>query len=391
MQLADRVLNLKPSATLAVNAFAQELKAAGRDIISLSIGEPDFATPEHICKAAIKAIEQGFTHYTAVGGIPELLDAVAAYFGQCGAQDASAANVAVSNGGKHSLYNLFLSVLNPGDEALIPAPYWVSYPSMAELAGAKPVIVPSGVEQGFKVTPDDLEKYRTHKTRACVINSPSNPSGAVYEAAELDAIVQWAVRHNILLVSDEIYCHLVYDGKDRAASLCPYWHKHPENIVVVNGVAKSFAMTGWRVGYMLAAPDVIKAVVKLQGQSTSNICSIAQKATVAALTGGLACVEKMRVSFEHRRNLAMEIIKTWPDVQCSSPAGAFYLFPDMHALYKKNREDSFSLCKYLLDKAGVAAVPGVAFGDDRCIRISYATDDAVLSRALEKIGAALFG
>jgi aspartate aminotransferase len=389
MQLAARVTQLKPSATLAINALAQELKAAGREVISLSVGEPNFDTPRHISAAAIKAIESGFTKYTAVQGIPELRKAAADYFNAYGAE-ATQENIIVSNGGKQCLYNIFQSLLNPGDEALIPAPYWVSYPPMVELAGGKAVIVAAGVEKKFKITPEDLEKKRTAKTKICILNSPSNPTGAVYTADEIDRLAEWAVASKIVLVSDEIYDQLVY-APAKHAGFCSWWHKYPENFVIVNGVAKSFAMTGWRVGYTLAQDSVIKACSKLQGQSSSNICSIAQKAALAALTGGLGCVVAMRQAFANRKNLAMEIIKTWPDVICPEPDGAFYLFPDMHRHYSSAMPDSSAMCKVLLDKAGVALVPGVEFGDDNCIRLSYATDDATLQKALLKIGKCLFG
>jgi aspartate aminotransferase len=388
MHLAARVMQLKPSATLAINSLAQELKAAGREIISLSVGEPDFDTPRHIGDAAIKAIQSGFTKYTAVPGIPDLRKAASDYFNTYGA-NSTQNNIIISNGGKHCLYNLFQSLLNPGDEVLVPAPYWVSYPPMVELAGGVAVTVPSGVEKKFKISPDDLESKRTAKTRLCIINSPSNPTGAVYTQKEIDELAAWAVAKNIIIVSDEIYCELVFPPA-KAASFCSWWQKHPENFVIVNGVAKSFAMTGWRVGYTLAHEALIKACDKLQGQSSSNICSIAQKATLAALTGGLDCVSAMREAFLRRRNLALGIIRSWPGVNCPIPDGAFYLFPDMHKLYNDSVPNSTALCKLLLDKAGVALVPGVEFGDDNCLRISCATADATLQNGLLQIGRCLF-
>ncbi|MDR2892786.1 MAG: pyridoxal phosphate-dependent aminotransferase [Deltaproteobacteria bacterium] len=388
MQIANRVLQLKPSATLAVNTLAQELRATGREVISLSVGEPDFDTPRHIRDAAIAAVNAGFTKYTAVPGIPELRKAASDYFNLAGAGSLPE-HVLISNGGKQSLYNLFQCVLNPGDEVIIPAPYWVSYPPMVELAGGIAVIAHSGVEKGFKITPGDLERLRTPKTKACVINSPSNPTGAIYSQAELDAIAAWAVENKILIISDEIYDRLVYHPSTHA-SACPWWHKHPENFVIVNGVAKTFAMTGWRVGYLLAHPEIIKACNKLQGQSTSNICSIAQAAALAALTGSLDCLPPMRDTFMRRRDLVMEAIGRWPGVTCATPGGAFYVFPDVRELFTSSMPNSTALCKTLLDKAGVALVPGEAFGDDNCIRISYATDDATLQKALEKIESALW-
>ncbi|MDR1125977.1 MAG: pyridoxal phosphate-dependent aminotransferase [Deltaproteobacteria bacterium] len=388
MQLAHRVLQLKPSATLATATLAQELRASGREIISLSVGEPDFDTPDYISQAAIDAINEGFTKYTAVPGIMELRKAVSDYFNKSGAGSLPE-HVIISNGGKHCLYNLFQSAINPGDEVLIPAPYWVSYPPMVELAGGVAVIVPSGVKKHFKVTPADLERHRTPKTRMCIINSPSNPTGATYTQAELDALAQWAVDTRTFMVSDEIYEQLIYAPAEHA-SICPWWRKHPDNFALINGVAKSYAMTGWRVGYMLAQHELIKACNKLQGQSSSNVCSIAQKAALAALTIETDSRELMRQAFLRRRNLAMEIINTWPGVTCPTPDGAFYLFPDMHELYTSNMPDSMTMCKALMDRAGVAMVPGEAFGDDNCLRLSYATDDETLAKALDRVGQVLF-
>ena len=390
MQLADRVQHLKPSATLAISAKAQELKAAGHDILSLSVGEPDFPTPKHICDAAKNAIDAGFTRYTAVPGTPELRAAAAGYFTQHYGVQAGPENIIIGNGGKQCLYNLFQAVLNPGDHVLIPAPYWVSYPPMVELAGAKPVIIPSSAEAGFKISIAALEAAHTPKTRMLVLNSPSNPTGACYTQKELEAIAAWAIAHNVLVAADEIYDQLIYDGKT-PLSLAPVWEKNPEHVVVLNGTAKSFAMTGWRVGYALAHPDYIKAMTRLQGQSTSNVCSVAQKAAEAALRGGLAEVEVMKQAFERRRNLAMEIVGSWPDVLCPRPQGAFYIFPDMHRHFTKAMPDSTAMCALLLDKAGVAAVPGAAFGNDNCLRFSYAVSDENLERALTKVGKTLFG
>lgn len=389
MQLADRVKQLKPSATLAVNALAQELKARGQEVISLSIGEPDFITPANIRQAAARAMDSGHTRYTAEAGITELRQAVAAYFNDNYAAGASFKNILTGTGGKQCLYNLFMALLNPGDEALVPAPYWVSYPPMIELAGAVPVPVPSGAEKGFKVGVEDLEKKRGPRTKVCVINSPSNPTGALYSREELDAIAAWAVQNNIFIISDEIYDRLVYKP-DTHHSLCGWWQKHPENFAVVNGVAKTFAMTGWRLGYMLAHEDLIKAAGKLQGQSTSNPCSISQYAAIEALTGSFAEAEAMRESFDRRRKLVMERISGWPDVLCPTPQGAFYVFPDVHRLYNKDIPGSQAMCKLLLEKAGVALVPGEAFGDDNCVRISYATDDETLRIALDRIASVLF-
>ncbi len=384
MKLAERAAQIKPSATLSVSTKAMELRAKGKDILSLSVGEPDFPTPAHICKAAKEAVDAGFTRYTPVPGIPELRAAAARYFNKFYGTQAESEHVIIGNGGKHCLYNICQVLLNPGDQVLIPAPYWVSYPSMVELAGAKPVIVPSTAEKNFKIDVGDLEKSRTPKTRLLFLNSPSNPTGACYTRQELDAVAAWAVERGVVVISDEIYDQLVYKPAE-AQSLAPWWSRHPENFVIVNGVAKTFAMTGWRVGYALGHPDLIKAMSRLQGQSTSNVCSISQKAAVAALSGPFGPVEEMRVAFERRRNLALEIISSWPGVICPKPDGAFYLFPDVHERYTPACPDSTSLCTRLLDEAGVALVPGVAFGDDRCIRVSYAVSDETLTKALHKV------
>ncbi|MCL1916081.1 MAG: pyridoxal phosphate-dependent aminotransferase [Desulfovibrionaceae bacterium] len=389
MRLADRLVRLKPSATMAVNALALELARAGRDIISLSIGEPDFDTPPLARAAGIKAIEEGFTRYTAEAGIPELRWAAAEYFNRNYGAGATMENILIANGGKQALFNVFMALLNPGDEVLIPAPYWVSYPAMVEIAGGVPVVVRTGVEKNFKAGVEDLERHFTPKTRICVLNSPSNPTGMVYTTAEVDDLAAWAVDRQILLLSDEIYDQLVY-APAAYSSLCAWWKKSPENFVVVNGVSKSFAMTGWRLGYVLARADLILAAGKFQGHSTSNVCSIAQKAALAALSGPMPELEFMRAAFEKRRRLTMEAVASWPGVRCPEPQGAFYVFPDVRQLYTNELSGSTTFCTFLLEQAGVALVPGEAFGDDHCIRISYATEEKTLVRGLEKIRGVLF-
>ncbi|WP_028587509.1 pyridoxal phosphate-dependent aminotransferase [Desulfocurvus vexinensis] len=384
MQIAKKLQNVKPSATLAISAKAMDLRAQGRSIVSLSVGEPDFGTPAHIREAAKAALDAGFTRYTQVPGIPELREAVAGYFnGHYGTSAAMEATM-VTNGGKQALYNVIQALLNPGDQVLIPGPYWVSYPAMVQLADAEPVVVPSGAEQGFKITPADLDAARTPRTRMLLLNSPSNPTGVHYSAAELTALAEWAVARDVFIVSDEIYDRLVY-APARPVSLAPFWERHPEHVAVVNGLSKSFAMTGWRVGFVLAHPDLVKAMSKIQGQSTSNICSIAQKAAVAALTGPTDFMDTMCEAFARRRELAHGIVSSWPGVVCPRPDGAFYVFPDVSALYTERMPDSTAMCTVLLEEAGVAAVPGAAFGDDRCVRFSYALDDRTLTEALDKV------
>jgi len=390
MKLAQRITRIKPSATLTINTKAQELRAAGRQIVSLAVGEPDFRTPEHVCDAAKVALDQGFTRYTPVPGIPELRTAVAAYFKTFYGVDAAMENVVVTNGGKQSLYNLFQVLLDPGDEVIIPAPYWVSYPALVQLADGVSVFVTTEPENDFLVSVEQLEAARTPRTRCLVMNTPSNPTGCHYTQAQLDAIAAWAVEKGVFVISDEIYDQLVY-APARPASLAPWWQRHPENFAVVNGLAKSFAMTGWRVGYTLAHADLIKAMTKIQGQSTSNICSITQKAALAALTGGWDCLAPMLAAFVRRRDLGLSMIRAWGNVVCPEPAGAFYLFPQVDWYYTPQVPDSTALCGLLLEKAGVALVPGAAFGDDRCIRISYALDDETLAGCLDRIGQVLHG
>lgn len=388
MRISQRLGRVKPSATLAVSAKAMELKAQGRKIISLSVGEPDFGTPAHICSAAKAAIDAGFTRYTQEPGIPELRAAVAGYFTKHYGVEAEGAATIVSNGGKQCLYNLLQCLLDPGDEVLIPAPYWVSYPAMVQLADGVPVEVPAPASKGFKLTPEDLDRACTARTRVLIFNSPSNPTGVHYTREEQDALAAWAVQRGVFVISDEIYDRLVYAPAE-PVSLAGWWQKHPEQFAIVNGLAKTFAMTGWRVGYTLAHPDLVKAMSKLQGQSTSNICSIAQKAALAALTGPAECVAEMCVAFARRRDLAMEIVGTWKRAVCPRPDGAFYVFPDVSAYYGGKFKDSAEACTMLLEQAGVAAVPGAAFGDDACVRFSYALDDESLAKALDLAGKAL--
>lgn len=389
MKLSRRIENLAPSATLAMSARARELKAAGRDILSLTVGEPDFATPDYIGDAAKKAIDENFTHYTAEAGIVELRDAVAGYFKNVYSVAAKAENITMTNGGKQGLYNLFICLLDPGDEVLIPAPYWVSYPDMVELADGVPVIVFASAKAGFKITLEQLEERRTPKTRVLVMNSPSNPTGVCYTQAEADAIARWALDNKIVLIADEIYDQLVY-APAKHATFAKWWEKHPENFAICGGVSKTYAMTGWRIGHVMAAVKLSKAMSRLQSQTTSNVCSIAQKAALAAYTGGFEAVAAMRDAFQRRRDIAHDIIGAWKDVYCPKPEGAFYIFPDMHRLYGANIPGSMSLCEQLLEKAGVALVPGKPFGDDNCVRISYAVADDVLTEALERIGKFLY-
>ncbi len=388
MRLAERLSRIQPSATLAINAKTQELRAAGRQVVSLAVGEPDFPTPEHIREAAKLAIDQGFTRYTPVPGIPELREQTALYYKRFYGVDAPKEAVILCNGGKQALYNLFLALLGPGDEVLLPAPYWVSYPDMAALADASCVTVPAGADKNFLVSVDDLEAAWTPRTRALILNSPSNPTGCCYTQAQLDAIAAWAVQKGVFVISDEVYDRLVF-APAQPATLSGWWRAHPENFAIIGALSKTFCMTGWRVGWCLAHPDLVKAMNKIQGQSTSNVCSITQKAALAALTGPWDIVEEMKTAFARRRDLALSAIADWPGAVCPKPDGAFYVFPDVSARYTAAVPDSASLCARILEEAEVALVPGSAFGDDRCIRISYALADETLARAMERIGAVL--
>jgi len=388
MKIASRLARIKPSATLALNAKTQELRAQGRNVVSLAVGEPDFPTPEHIRLAAKQAIDAGFTRYTAVPGIPELRQAVAGYYARFYGVTPAMEATMVSNGGKQVLYNLFMALLEPGDEVLMPAPYWVSYPAMVALADAVPVAVKAKVEAGFKVTVEQLERARTQKTRMLIINTPSNPTGCHYSQAELDAMAEWAMDNNVFIVADEVYDRLVFAPAE-PSSFCKWWEKAPEHVAIVGALSKIFAMTGWRLGFALAHPELIKAMTKIQGQSTSNVCSIVQKAALAAFSGPWDILEEMKKAFIRRRDLLMDIISGWPGATCPKPDGAFYVFPDLHAFMKDDTPDSSSLCRKILEQAEVALVPGAAFGDDDCVRFSYALDDETLIQAMDKVGRVL--
>lgn len=388
MQIADRLSQIQPSLTLAINARAQELRSQGIAVTSLAVGEPDFPTPAHIKEAAKAAIDDNFTRYTPVAGIPELRRAAGSYFDRHYATPVAPESIIIGSGGKQCLYTLIQATINPGDEVLLPSPYWVSYPDMVRLAGGVPVPVAAGAAQGFKVTPLMLENAVTDKTRMLILNTPNNPTGAVYADREFMQIMRWALARNIFVLSDEIYDQLVYPPARMTSAIT--WFAHcPELVAVANGLAKSYAMTGWRVGFLAAHPEIIKKMSSLQGHMLSNVCSVAQKAALAALTGPDECVIDMRHSFQRRRDLAMKIVEGWPHVVCPRPDGAFYLFVDVSALYGGAVKDSTAMCAYLLDEAHVALVPGAAFGDDNCIRLSYAVADEALEQALRRVGEAL--
>lgn len=388
MQISKRLEKIAPSLTLAINTRAQEMRAGGIDVLNLAAGEPDFPTPEFIKDAAKKAIDENFTRYTPVAGIPALRKAAAEFFLRHHATEVRPECIIIGAGGKQCLYSFIQATINPGDEVLIPSPYWVSYPDMVLLAGGVPVTVAADAAHNFKVTPMMLENHTTDKTRMLILNSPNNPTGAVYSDREFMQIMRWALARNIFVLSDEIYDQIVFSPATATSAIT--WFEHcPELVAVVNGLSKSYSMTGWRVGFTAAHPDLIKKISVLQGHSLSNVCSIAQKAALAALEGPQECVAKMRVAFERRRDLAMKIIDGWQRAVCPRPDGAFYLFVDLSGYYNQQIGNSTQMATHILEKAHVAGVPGIAFGDDNCVRFSYATSDETLERALHAVGKCL--
>ncbi len=393
INLANRVTSIKPSPTLAVNAKAKALKAAGADILNFSVGEPDFDTPAHVCAAGKQAIDDGHTRYTAVPGIPELREAVAARFKADHDWIYSPDQIQVSCGGKHGLYNIFQAVLNPGDEVLLPAPYWVSYPTIVELAGGVPVIVPLDEKDNFDLNPEVLAQYVTDKTRAIVINSPSNPAGSLISAKALEAIAKTARERGWLVVTDDIYETITY-GDEVLPHILDVDAGLKEQTIVLNGVSKSFAMTGWRIGYSAGPEHIIKAMNKIQSQSTSNPCSPAQYAALAALTGPQDFPAMMTEAFLPRRDFFVKDLESIEGVSCVNPKGAFYVFPNFSSYYGRSFKgnpikDSVALADYFLDEAQVASVPGAAFGADDFIRFSFATSMDVLHDGMDRIKKAL--
>ena len=396
MSLSTRVQAIKPSPTLAVTARAAKLKAEGKDIIGLGAGEPDFDTPQHIKDAAIAAINSGFTKYTAVGGTPSLKQAVIAKFKRDNGLDYTAKQILVSCGGKQSFFNLALAVVNPGDEVVIPAPYWVSYPDIVLIAEGKPVIVQAGIEQGFKMTAAQLEAAITPRTRLVVINSPSNPSGAVYTLADLQALGAVLRKHpDILIATDDMYEHIALtDAKFvNILNACP--DLYPRTMVL-NGVSKAYAMTGWRIGYAAGPENIITAMENVQSQSTSNPTSISQVAAEAALNGDQGCIVPMLKAFRERHVFVVDTLNKIPGVKCIMAGGAFYAFPDVRqAIARLHQRGAIkaatdvALSEYLLENGGVAVVPGSAFGSEGYIRLSFATSMDNLKKALERLAKAL--
>ncbi|TYL12497.1 Aspartate aminotransferase [Moorella thermoacetica] len=390
MQLAQRAAGISPSPTLAIDAQAKAMKAKGVKVINFSAGEPDFGTPEHIKQAAIDALAAGFTRYTPVAGIPELRQAICASLAARGVTY-EPADIVVSCGAKHSLYNAMQVLLNAGDEVILSAPYWVSYYEQVKLAGGVPVVVTTGPDTGFKLTPGLLEAAITPRTRLLILNSPCNPTGAVYSREELAALAEVIVARDLIVISDEIYAALLYDGLTHTsiASLAP---EVKERTILIDGVSKTYAMTGWRIGYAAAPRPVAKAMTDLQSHSTSNPISIAQKAAVAALTGSQEAVEMMRREFEQRRNRILAGLRELPGIECNQPGGAFYVFPYIGKLFGRKFRgrvlgNSTDVATALLNEFQVAVVPGVAFGAEPYLRLSYATSMDQIEAGLERLRA----
>ena len=391
--LSNRINALSVSATIAMAQKAREFKSQGIDVISLSLGEPDFKTPKHVQDAAKQAIDEGlYFSYPPVPGYPELRKGIAEKLQNENGITCTEANILVSGGAKHSISNVFLSILNPGDEVIIYAPYWVSYVDMVKLAEGVPVIIEGGIEQDFKASAAQLEAAITNKTKAIIFSSPCNPSGAVFSKDELKGIADVVLKHeNIMVIADEIYEYINFSGKHESIATFPGMF---EKTITVNGFSKGHAMTGWRVGYICAPEWLVKAVNKLQGQTTSGICSIAQRAAIAAVTGDMAPTHEMAKAYQRRRQLVLDLLADIPGVKANEPQGAFYVFPDMSEFFGKSDgettvNDANELALYILSKAHVSTVSGGAFGSPNCIRISYAASDEDLKTALLKIKDAL--
>ena len=387
-QLSDRLNSLSPSATLAMSQKSGELKAQGVDVINLSVGEPDFNTPDHIKEAAKKAIDENFSRYSPVAGYPALRNAIVAKLKYENGLEYTAAQISCANGAKQSVCNTIMALVNKGDEVIVPAPYWVSYPEMVKLAEGTPVIVRAGIDQDFKITPAQLEAAITPKTRVLILCSPSNPTGSVYSKEELAGLAEILAKHErIIVVADEIYEHINYIGKHQSIA---QFEEIRDRVVIVNGVSKAYAMTGWRIGFVAGPEWIVKGINKLQGQYTSGPCSVSQKAAEAAYTGTQEPVEEMRKAFERRRDLIVKLAKEIPGFEVNFPQGAFYLFPKCDSFYGKKDGDRVinnadDLAMYLLEVGHVACVGGTSFGAPECIRMSYATSDENIVEAMRRI------
>ena len=391
--LSRRARGLKPSPTLAITAKAKAMQAQGMKVIGFGAGEPDFDTPENIKRAAVKALDEGFTKYTPAGGIVELKDAIIQKFERDNQLTYKRSQIIVSCGGKHSFYNLAQAIFDTGDEVIVPAPYWVSYPPMVALAEGTPVIVDTKEENGFKLTPEDLVKHVTSKTKALIINSPSNPTGSAYTKEDLEKIAEIAISRNFYVISDEIYEKIVYDGF-RFVSIASLGEEIKKRTIIVHGVAKTYSMTGWRIGYTAGPEEIVTAMDNIQSQSTSNPNSIAQKASIEALAGPQDDVGKMVKAFAERRRYIVDRLNKIPGVTCYNPAGAFYVFPNFSSYYARSYQgkrigNSTGLADYFLDVAKVAVVPGVEFGADPFERLSFATSMETIREGVDRIEDAL--
>ncbi|MCF2653778.1 pyridoxal phosphate-dependent aminotransferase [Prevotella loescheii] len=388
MTLSERLNRLSPSATLAMSQKSSEMKAQGIDVINMSVGEPDFNTPDHIKAAAIKAVEENWSRYSPVPGYPSLKQAIVEKLRNENGLEYKPSQIVCSNGAKQSVCNSIMAIVNAGDEVIIPAPYWVSYPQMVLLAEGTPVIVEAPIEQDFKITPQQLEAAITPKTRALILCSPSNPTGSVYSKEELEALKDVLLRHErVIVIADEIYEHINYIGKH--ASIASF-DDIKDRVIVVNGVSKAYAMTGWRIGFIAAPEWIAKGCNKLQGQYTSGPCSVSQKAAEAAFSGPQECVETMRQAFERRKNLIVRLAKDIPGLEVNNPEGAFYLFPKCSSFFGKSYNGttintSTDLAMFILEKGHVATVAGDAFGSPECFRMSYATSDENIIEAMRRI------
>ncbi len=380
MELASRIEQVQPSLTLEITAKANAMKAAGKDVCSFSAGEPDFETPFHIREAAKAALDAGKTRYGPAAGEPKLREAIANKLQRDNGLSYTSDNVAVTNGGKQSLFNLIMAMIQPGDEVIIPSPYWVSYPEMVKLAEGTPVIIHTDASTGFRITPDQLRAAITPKTKLFVLNSPSNPTGMVYPPDEIRALAQVIVESDIWVVSDEIYEKILYDGAEHL-SIGAVSPELLERTITSNGFAKAYAMTGWRVGYLAAPPAIIKAATSIQGHSTSNVCTFAQYGAIAALEESQDCVQEMLDAFTQRRKVILDGLNAIPGISCLAPNGAFYMFADI----SKTGMKSLDFCKDLLEEQYVAAIPGVAFGADDYIRLSYAASMERIETGLERM------
>lgn len=391
-KLSERLNRLAPSATLAMSQKSSEMKAQGIDVINLSVGEPDFNTPDHIKTAAKEAIDENYSKYSPVPGYPDLRKAIVEKLHRENQLDYEVAEILVSNGAKQSVCNTLMALVDEGDEVIIPAPYWVSYPQMVKLAGGNPTIVKTGFAQEFKISPTQLEAAITPKTKVIILCSPSNPTGSVYSQSELEGLAHVILKHeDLYVIADEIYEHINYVGKHESIAQFPGMK---ERTIIVNGISKAYAMTGWRIGYIAAPEWIVKGCNKLQGQYTSGPCSISQRAAIAAYTQSQACVEEMRQAFKRRRDLIVKLAKDIHGLEVIEPKGAFYLFPKCNYFFGKSTDgyyikNSTDLSMYLLEKAHVATVGGDAFGEPNCLRMSYATSDENIQEAFRRIKNAL--